>query len=107
VNKNHKNIILTNHALERLGKRSVGVDDIWKTIKSGRKYKQSDNTIKFVKTIQGRKIHAVATFLKKEKKWLVVSAWVRGEDDKLPLLWQIIVLPFKIGWWILKKLFQR
>jgi hypothetical protein len=107
MDKNYKNIILTNHALERLGKRSVSIDDIWKTIKSGRKYKQADSTSKFVKTIQGRKIHAVATYLPKDKKWLVVSAWVRGEDDKLPLMWQIIVLPFKIIWWIIKKLFQK
>lgn len=107
MDKNYKNLVFTRHAFERIDSRSLTADAVWQAIQyPDKKFSQGDNTTKFIKTVRGRKIHAVATFLKAEQKWLVVSAWVRGEDDKLPLVWQILVLPFKISWWLIKQIFK-
>lgn len=107
MDQNYKNLVFTKHALERLGDRSISMDAIWQTVSHpDKKFKNDGNSTKFIKTVGGRKVHTVATYLNKENKWLVVSVWVRGEDDKQPLVWQIIVLPFKILWWLLKAIFK-
>lgn len=70
-----------------------------------KKQKKSHDSVKYIKTIRNRKYHVVATYKKNQDKYLVISAWVRGEDDKQPLVWQLITLPFRIIWWLLKKVF--
>ncbi len=101
------NIVFTKHASERLKDRSIAEDYIKRTIEHpDKKIHQDDNNWKFIKTIKGRKVHAVATYLEKEKKWLVISVWVRGEEDKLPIVWQLITLPFKLIFWVIKRLFR-
>jgi hypothetical protein len=37
-------------------------------------------------------VHVVAYYLDDERKWLVKSVWVRGEDDPKPLWWQMLTL---------------
>lgn len=108
MDKNYKNIVLTNHAVERLKDRWVTPDSIWQVVNYyDKKFSQGDGTTKFIKTVNGRRTHAIATYLRPEQKWLIVSAWVRGEDDKAPLVWQIISLPFKLAFrllfWLLKR----
>lgn len=61
------------------------------------------NTFKFIKTLRGRKMQVVANWKENEKKWLVISVWVRGEKDKAPLPWRIITLPFRPIIWLFRK----
>lgn len=108
MNKNYKNLVFTNHAFDRIKGRVITQDAVWQAVKNpDKKFKQGSST-KFIKTVNNRKIHTVANYLSKENKWLIISVWVRGEDDKLPLTWRLITFPFlltyKILIWLLKRL---
>jgi len=101
MDKKYKNLVFTDHALDRSSSRTVNRDAIWETVNHpGQKYREAGETTKFIKTVGGRKIHVVANYLKNERQWLVISVWVRGENDQLPLLWQLLTLPFKIVFWL-------
>lgn len=63
--------------------------------------KQAEKT-KYIKNIQGRKYHIVATNASQPGFKLVVSTWVRGENDVVPITWQLVTAPFKLIWWLLK-----
>jgi len=105
VKKNYKNLIFTDHALKRAKKRSLKQRSIYRTINHPDCTQSKTNkTTKYCKTIKTRKYQVVAQYLSKEKKYLVVSNWVRGEKDKLPLLIRMVLLPFSIVLWLLKKL---
>ncbi len=105
--------IFTKHSLERLHQRSISQDAAESVLQHpdhtepGKK----PGTVKFVRVLNGRNIQLIATYLDDQKKWLVVSAWVRGEDDKVPLMWQLLTLPFKLIWkllvWLFKKLTNK
>jgi len=100
--------IFTKHALQRLQERGIPVDQAESVLRNpsqtfpGKK----PNTVKFIRNVNGRNMQLVGTYLEDQKKWLVVSAWVRGEDDKIPLAWQAITAPFKILWWLLRQLWK-
>ncbi|MBU0974323.1 DUF4258 domain-containing protein [Patescibacteria group bacterium] len=115
MSNSYKNIIFTKHALERMDKRSISKDKIWQVVnhpdktftpKSADKndsggYKNNIGNSKkvsrkYLKKISDRKYQAIATYLPKEKKYLVISTCVRGEDDKQNIIW-----------WIIKKLFSK
>lgn len=102
-------IVFTTHAEERRRQRSIPVEAIKSTVLHPHKTypgKQAGTT-KFLKTVNQRRLHVVAQYLKDEKKWLIISVWVRGEDDQPSLSWQLLTLPFRLGWWILQKLFNK
>ena len=107
----YHNLIFSKHALERMDRRSISKEMVRRTLANPDKTfpGHSGESVKFIKTIDSRNTHVVATLLP-EKKWLIVSVWVRGEDDKLPLAWQIISFPFvvlfKISWWIIRSFVQ-
>lgn len=99
----YKDIIFTKHAAERLALRSITRHSIWETIHYPDTVKAEKKDLqRYIKTINGRKHFAVVSYLSKEKKYLVVSTWIRGEDDRVPLVWTLITLPFKL----LSKLLQ-
>lgn len=104
MKRSYKNLVFTKHAWERLKDRSLTKDAIHQTVSYPDKTFHNQDNYKFIRTIRGRKIHVVATPVE-DNKYLVISTWVRGEDDKLPLIWLLITLPFKIVWWILKTIF--
>ncbi|CAN5308168.1 hypothetical protein BH10PAT2_BH10PAT2_3550 [soil metagenome] len=105
--------IFTKHSLERLKQRSISQDTAESVLQHpdhtvpGKK----PGTIKFVRIMNGRNIQLIATYLEDQKKWLVVSAWVRGEDDKVPFMWLLITLPFKLLWrcvkWLVRTLTNK
>ena len=101
----YKNIVFTKHALERMNKRSISKDRIWQVVNHPDKTFKKEK--KYLKEIGDRKYQVVATHLPKEQKYLVISTWVRGEDDKQSFIWTLITLPFRIIWWIIKKLFSK
>lgn len=107
MSETYKNIIFTKHAYDRIKQRSVSMHAIYETVAHPEKTStKSGQNKKYIKTISGRKYHVVATYKPDQKKYLVISAWVRGEDDTVPLIWQLLTLPFKLLWWVLKLIFR-
>lgn len=98
MDKNYQNLVFTNHALERIGLRSISQHHVQQVLADPDKTFPSDKPeqIKFIRLLHNRTIHVVAKHLSDQNKWLIVSVWVRGEDDPVPLMWQIITFPFKI-----------
>ena len=97
-------IILTTHARERMRKRKLAESDIELTLrKPDRSFPgKKPGTVKFVKEIDGRNHQVVARFLKDQKSWLILSVWVRGEDDFHLLDW-LVMAPFRLIWWVIKR----
>ena len=91
MEREYKNVIFTDHALERLKLRRITQDMIVTTIRQpDRKEKEDDGDTEFIKVVNERKVHVISTYLPDERKWLVKSAWVRGEDDPQPL-WKRLI----------------
>jgi hypothetical protein len=109
MNREYHHLVFTKHALERLTQRSISQDAVERVLAHPDRTHPTGKaqTSKFIRELNGRVIHVVGTYLPDQKKWLIVSVWVRGEDDQLPLVWQIISLPFKLLWWLLKQLFAH
>lgn len=97
---NYKDLIFTNHALNRMKERSIQQHTIWQVLQHPDVTRPEDkaNTARFIRTIDDRNYHVVATYLPDKKKSLVISAWVRGEEDKLPLIWQILAFVIRNIW---------
>lgn len=109
MNRDYKNIVFTKHALGRLAGRSITQDSVWHAVNfpDSSYIKDADkNSRKFIRSLHGRKYHVVCNYLAKEKKWLVISVWVRGEEDAVPLVWQLITLPFRIVGWGVKAIWK-
>lgn len=107
MSKHFQNLIFTDHALDRLRLRSISQADIYQVVSSPAKvYPARDGNKKFIKTVKDRRLHVIATKVKNEDKWLIVSVWVRGENDPIPWVWQVITLPFKLVWWIIKTIWK-
>ena len=96
-------IILTHHAQDRMNQRHLSRSDIEKTLSHpdssfpGKK----KGTVKFIREIGGRNHQVVAKLLENKKDWLVLSVWVRGEEDHNWVQW-LVLLPFKIIWGMVK-----
>lgn len=100
----HKSVIFTNHAWQRLSERTITADMAVAVISHPDKTYPSATTTKFIRTIHGRKVHVVATRDQKTNQWVVVSTWVRGENDSIPFTWLLISAPFRLLWWVLRML---
>ncbi len=99
----YKNLVFTNHAYQRSLSRSITKENIFQTVNNpSQKIALPDNKVKFIKKINDRQIQIIATKLPDSQQWLIVSVWVRGEADQPSLVWQILSLPFKLGWLMLK-----
>ena len=100
MQREYQGFIFTKHALERAASRSISQEAIVNVLKSPELTQPSEkpNSVKFIKTINQRTIHVVATQLKEERTWLVISVWVRGEDDQQPIMWRLITWPFRAFW---------
>src|SRR3989304_4172876 len=95
MNRVHKNLVFSKHALERLNDRVLTQDAIEQTIANPDKtYPKKGNT-KFIRTVNNRLIHVIATPIENHQ-WLVISAWVRGEEDRESLVWQLLSLAFEV-----------
>ncbi|NDJ60661.1 MAG: DUF4258 domain-containing protein [Chloroflexi bacterium] len=96
-NREYKDIIFTEHALERSRLRRISQEMVLQTIKSPERSElEDDGDTKFIREINDRNVHVVSRFLDDERKWLIISAWVRGEDDPKPLWQQVLLLPVRL-----------
>ncbi len=79
-------IVYTDHARERMDQRRITPAMVSAAVTSpDRSHLEDDGDTKFIKTINGRKLHVVANYQTDEGKWLIISTFVRGENDALPL----------------------
>ena len=80
---NHNTVIFTNHAKERMTLRKINQDMIITVMRSNttKIFEQDDGKVKFVGKSMGAKVQAVCKPIPEENKWLVISVWVRGEND--------------------------
>ena len=106
MDREYKSLIFTKHALERMSDRSISQDAVWRVLQhpDHTRPEGKANTTRFIRQINSRTFHVIGTYLPEQKKTLIVSAWVRGEEDRVPLLWQVLVAPFRFVWWVVKKL---
>ncbi len=76
-------VIWTNHAIERLSLRRIYQADALSVMRKPEKTfpGKKPDTVKFIRSINGRRVHLVAS-LNEYKKWVVLTAWVRGEEDQ-------------------------
>jgi hypothetical protein len=96
-------VILSNHALERAKLRKMKLTAIEKLILDPeRKIVLGKQKFKFFRNIDNRYYQAVAIYLPKEDKWLVISVWVKGEEDRIPFIWTLMTWPLRLLWWLLK-----
>lgn len=97
MDRDYKNVLFTDHALERLKLRRITQDMIVSAIQApDRREREADGDTKFIKRIHERDLHVVAHYEEDERKWLVISTWVRGEADPKPLWQQILLLPVRL-----------
>ncbi len=105
----YQGFIFTKHAQERAQLRSLTLDQIIRVLEN------PDTTIpfahssksKFIKMVHDRQVHVVANYLGSQKKWLIISVWVRGEDDPVPFTWLVLTAPFKLILWIAKLIWKQ
>ena len=104
----YRNLIFSHHAQLRLKDRSITAHQIWETLTHPDKKfsKPHGSGLVFERTMGSRRFQLVATKLENQDKWLIVSCWVRGEADRQSLIWRLLTLPFKLGWWLIKFLFE-
>jgi hypothetical protein len=101
-------VIFTHHAEERMQKRRIAQSDIERTISKPDKSfpGKKPGTVKFIRRIDHRNHQVVAKLLENKKDWLVLSVWVRGEDDSNWVEW-LVLAPFRLIWWIIKKILGK
>lgn len=82
--RNYGGYVWTNHALERLRYRRIAQSDVVSAMSRPDKTfpAKKEGSVKFIRTINGRTIHAVAA-QNDRKQWVVLSVWVRGEEDRM------------------------
>jgi hypothetical protein len=101
----YKNVVFSKHALQRIHKRHISQDAIVRTLKSpAEKETEHNGNVKFIKAIEEREIHVIANWLEDENRWIVVSAWVRGEEDPRPLWQWVYILPYRLIRWALRRI---
>lgn len=99
MKREYKDIIFTNHALQRLRRRRISQAMAAQALqKPDERQSEAAGKIRFEKSIQSRKVQVVARYLEDEKQWLVLTAWVRGEDDPRPWWLHVLLLPYYVLW---------
>lgn len=101
------NMIWTDHAVERLKKRHISQADALKVMANPTKTfpGKKPGTVKFIRTINDRRIHLVGK-LNEQKQWVVLTAWVRGEEDRDDVVVRIVKWIFSMIFKILKALIK-
>ena len=79
---NHNTVVFTRHAKERLDLRRIGEDMVIQVMRSpSTTHRMDDGKIKFIGKSMGAKVHVIGKPIPEQNKWIVISLWVRGEDD--------------------------
>ncbi len=105
----YKQLIFTKHALERMSARRISQNAIWQTVSNPDRShpEEKPDTAKFIRTINNRTFHVVGHYLADQKKTLIISVWVRGEEDAVPWTWWLITAPFRVIYTMFRWLFSK
>lgn len=80
--------ILTNHAEERMLMRGITNEMIAQTLeRPDRKENESDGDIEHIRTLNGRELHVIAFYKNDQKKWIVKTVFVHGEETSPVIKW--------------------
>jgi hypothetical protein len=78
--------VLTNHAKERMRLRGITTGMISQALAKPHSTQPGrDSDTKYVLFKNGQELHVIAFYNPHQKKWIVKSTWIRGENDS-PLL---------------------
>lgn len=78
--------VLTTHAKERMRLRNITTKMIAETLAQPHSTQpQKDDATKYIRFINRRELHVIAFYNAKQKKWIIKSTWIRGENDSLLL----------------------
>lgn len=93
----YQGMIWTDHVLSRMKLRSLTQDQVVAVMrKPDQTYPgQKPDTVKFIRTLSDRQIHVVAK-LTDRQQWLILTVFVRGEEDQWPLPERIIFGTFHL-----------
>lgn len=98
-------IIFTKHALSRSQQRYVPQNKIEQVLQyPDNTISLEDNKTKFIRVINQRQFQVIASYLAKEDKWLIISAWVRGEEDSKPIFYQLLESFGRGLLWVVKQI---
>ena len=102
---NKSQIILTKHALSRGKQRYVTHERIEQALMNpDKQFDLEDGKTKFIRVLNERQFQVVATYLPKEDKWLVISAWVRGEEDRAGIVETLLIGIERVIVWVFQKM---
>lgn len=88
--------VLTHHAKERMRLRGITASMIAHTIADPHRTQPSDDgSTKYIRFTDRRQVHVVAFYNPHQKKWIVKSTWVRGENDSV-----LLDLFYRLSDWI-------
>jgi len=98
------NLIWTDHALERARKRHISETAILAVLRQpARIHSGKKGTFKVIGTYQERRLHIIVA-PGDRGNWVLVSVWVRGEEDEVFWLERVVG---KIVEWVLRRLFPQ
>lgn len=77
-------LIFTTHAEQRRRSRKIAESDVELVLKHPDKTYpgKKPETVKFIKFIDDRQHQVIAKFLQDQNAWLILSVWIRGEEDR-------------------------
>lgn len=105
MDSEYKNVVFSKHALQRLKRRKITQEAVVRTIKNpSEKESEENGNVRFVKDVNQREVHVIGNWLEDENRWIVVSAWVRGEEDPRPLWQWAFVLPYQLMRWLWRRI---
>lgn len=99
-NKYYKRLIFTNHALDRMQYRRVSQEAVWRVLQHPDRVEPEEKpgSYRFIRILRGRQYQIIGVHLANEKKTLIISVWVRGEEDRPSLWWLVLRWPLQLLW---------
>ena len=101
-------IVYTDHAHERIGLRRLSKTSIEQTIRHPDRVQKIENgETKYTKRMGSKLYQVVVKIDHQQEAIIVVSAWIRGQEDPPDYLWKFITLPFRLIRWLWRLLFSK
>jgi len=76
--------VLTNHAKERMQLRDITSHMIAEALANPHSTQEArEGDTKYIRFFNRRELHVIAFYKANQKKWIIKSTWIRGENDSL------------------------
>jgi hypothetical protein len=74
--------VLTHHAKERMQLRDITTQMIAEALANPHSTQEArEGDTKYIRFFNRRELHVIAFYKANQKKWIVKSTWIRGEND--------------------------